>query len=35
MSKVLITGGSGYLGTLLTKHLQDKEHDVWVQSELP
>ena len=30
MSKVLITGGSGYLGTLLTKHLQDKEHDVWV-----
>ena len=30
MSKVLITGGSGHLGSLLTKHLQNKEHDVWV-----
>ena len=30
MSKVLITGGSGHLGSLLTKLLQDKEYDVWV-----
>ena len=29
MTKILITGGSGFIGTNLTEELRNRGHDVW------